>query len=131
MGRKIRDEKKDDILTMRENGYTHNEIARVLHISIKSVVRTINEERDRQNIKTHGMKGMRNTFRIRNKAIREVVERRGYNVADFVRLVKCSDTTADRVFDNDPSVRLTIPQIKRICFICNKKFEEVFSDEPQ
>lgn len=131
MGRKIRDEKKDDILTMRENGYTLNEIARVMHISVKSVVRTINEERDRQNIKTHGMKGMRNTFRIRNKAIREVVERRGYNVADFVRLVKCSDTTADRVFDNDPSVRLTIPQIKRICFICNKKFEEVFSDEPQ
>lgn len=131
MGRKIRDEKKADILTMRENGYTHAEIARVLHISVKSIVRTINEERDRQRIQTHGKKGMRNTFRIRNKAIREVVERRGYTVADFVRLIRCSDTTADRVFDNDPTVRLTIPQIKRICFICGKKFEEVFADEPQ
>ena len=131
LGRKLLDGKKQDVITMRENGYTYNEIARVMGCSIKTVARVIIEADQEEHINAHGRKGMRNTMKIRNQIIRDVVERRNYTYNDLARLIGCSDTTLDRLLDNDPNTRLTIKQMKRICYICNNQFEEVFEDEPQ
>ena len=126
MPKRITQKQYENIIRLREDGYTYERIAQIIGCCSMTVKRVVNERGGYGKTAT----GMKNILRIRNKYLREAVERNRYTIRGLARAVGVSNEKAEQIIEGDDDLRLTIGQIKNILHICgDKTFEEVFADE--
>jgi hypothetical protein len=102
MPKRITQKQYDNIIRLREDGYTYERIAQIIGCCSMTVKRVVNERGGYGKTAT----GMKNLLRIRNKYLREAVERNRYTIRGLARAVGWMQTEDDR------AIRA---EVERIC----------------